>query len=282
MAGKTYTNFAVTRPREWVAHVEINRPTKRNAFLEEMRFELRDIFDSLSVDPSVRAIVFSGAGDKAFSAGLDVVSANKEGTMFNPRPEDTIDAARHAVAVRRWAQDFQDCVTSIERCEKPVICVLHGYAFGIAVDLACCADIRIAAQDAVFSVKEVDLGIAADLSSLTRLPKIVRSYGWVKEVSLTARVFDAAEALEERFVNKVLPTKAKALEEGLNLASLISEKSPVAVQGTKNFLDFSRDHTVEDGLKYTAVWNSAALQTKDIPVSFQALLGKKRATYEKL
>lgn len=129
-----------------------------------------------------------------------------------------------------------------------VICVLHGYAFGIAVDIACCADIRIAAQDAVFSVKEVDLGIAADLGSLTRLPKIVRSYGWVKEVSLTARIFDAAEALEERFVNKVLPTKAKALEEGLNLASLISEKSPVAVQGTKNFLDYSRDHTVEDGI----------------------------------
>lgn len=208
--------------------------------------------------------MFSGAGDRAFSAGLDVVSANKEGTMFNPRPEDTVDAARHAVAVRRWAEDFQDCVTSIERCEKrmyqvviisgykangiAVICVLHGYAFGIAVDLACCADIRIAAQDAVFSVKEVDLGIAADLGSLTRLPKIVRSYGWVKEVSLTARVFDAAEALKERFVNKVLPTKAKALEEGLNLASLISEKSPVAVQGTKNFLDFSRDHTVEDGI----------------------------------
>lgn len=132
-----------------------------------------------------------------------------------------------------------------------VICVLHGYAFGIAVDLACCADIRIAAQDAVFSVKEVDLGIAADLGSLTRLPKIVRSYGWVKEVSLTARLFDAAEALEERFVNKVLPTKAKALEEGLNLASLISEKSPLAVQGTKNFLDFSRDHSVEDGMNPT-------------------------------
>lgn len=83
-----------------------------------MRFELRDIFDSLSGDPSVRAIVFSGAGDKAFSAGLDVVSANKEGTMFNPRPEDTVDAGRHAVAVRRWALDFQDCVSSIERCEK--------------------------------------------------------------------------------------------------------------------------------------------------------------------
>lgn len=83
-----------------------------------MWHELRKVFDGLSDDPSIRAIVLSGAGEKSFSAGLDIQSASKEGSMFNPRPQDVSDTARHAFKVRKWALQFQECVSSIERCEK--------------------------------------------------------------------------------------------------------------------------------------------------------------------
>lgn len=83
-----------------------------------MWHELRTVFDTLSEDSSTRAIVLSGAGEKAFSAGLDVASASIEGSFFNPRPEDVADGARYATRVRRFALQFQDCISSIERCEK--------------------------------------------------------------------------------------------------------------------------------------------------------------------
>lgn len=99
-----------------------------------------------------------------------------------------------------------------------VICVMHGYSFGLAIDMACCADIRICSEDTSFSVKEVDIGLAADVGTLSRLPKIVNSFGWVKEVCLTARNFDSHEALHHGFVSNVLPTKEKALQEALKVA----------------------------------------------------------------
>ena len=102
-----------------------------------------------------------------------------------------------------------------------------------------------------------DIGLAADVGSLSRLPKVVGNYGWVKEVCLSARVFGAEE------VSRVAESKGKAVEEALGLAELIASKSPVAVQGTKELLNWSRDHSVQDGLRYTGVWNSAALQTGD-------------------
>lgn len=128
-----------------------------------------------------------------------------------------------------------------------VICVMHGFAIGISIDISTCADIRICTSDVKFSVKEVDIGLAADVGTLTRLPKVVGHYGWVKEVSMTARNFGAEEAYRVGFVNHVAATKAEAIEHATKLAVTLSSKSPVAVQGTKNFLDYSRDHTVPDG-----------------------------------
>jgi delta(3,5)-delta(2,4)-dienoyl-CoA isomerase len=192
----------------------------------------------------VSAIVISGAGERAFTTGLDVKAASQG--LLGPSDGDK-DAARQAAHMRRGIADFQDCITSLERCEKPVIVAMHGYSFGLAIDLSTAADIRVCARDTKFSVKEVDIGIAADIGTLTRLPKVVGNYGWVKEVCLTARVFGAEEALRVGFVNSVYETKKQAVDKAIELAGLISSKSPVAVQGTKELLNFSRDHPVQDG-----------------------------------
>lgn len=275
----SYKYFAVTSPGAFVAHVEINRPAKLNAFLEAMWLELRQIFQQLSTDPEVRVVVLSGAGDRAFTAGLDVQDASQNGALS---AEEGADSARTAIRLKRYILDFQDCITAVEKCEKPVISVMHGISIGLAIDLSCATDIRIAAKDARFSVKEVDIGMAADIGTLARLPKAVSNASWVKEVCLSARFFGAAEALSVGFVSQVHESKAEALNAGLKLATLIASKSPVAVQGTKEILNHARDHTVEDNLYYTAVWNSSALQAPDMKNALLSGIQKTKPRFEKL
>ena len=210
-----------------------------------MWIELRTVFDNLSVDPSVRAIVLTGAGDRAFTTGLDTKEAADHSPIFSS--SETGDAARKATLIRRYVHAFQDCVTAIERCEKPVIAVLHGYAFGLAIDMSSACDVRFCAADTKMCVKEVDIGLAADVGTLTRLPKVVGAYGWVKDVSMSARVFGSEEALRVGFVSAIYQDKKSTVDAAIDWATTVASKSPVAVQGTKRILDYSRDHTVADG-----------------------------------
>lgn len=163
-----------------------------------------------------------------------------------------------------------------------VICVLHGISLGLAIDISCCADIRIAASNARMAVKEVDIGLAADIGTLARLPKIVGSTSWVKDVCLTARDFSAHEALQAGFVSHVLQDKAGAVQKAVEIAVLLAEKSPVAVQGTKELLNYGRENSTAATLRYTSVWNSVALQTADVPAALQGTMAKKRPSFAKL
>ncbi|OGE50511.1 hypothetical protein PENARI_c016G04661 [Penicillium arizonense] len=280
MAEYNFEYFTVRFPidHQYVAHVEINRPDRLNAFVEAMWLNLAQIFNKLSSDPSVRSIVLSGAGEKAFTAGLDVKAAS-EGMLSS---ETKNDPARKAALLRRHISEFQDCITAVERCEKPVVVALHGFSLGLAIDLATATDVRVCAKDTRFAVKEVDIGLAADIGTLSRLPKVVGNYGWVKEVALTAREFGAEEALRVGFVNAVYDNRQATIAAAFKMASLIAKKSPVAVQGTKEILNYSRDHSVQDGLRYTSVWNSAALQTQDVSAALLSGLKKRTPTFEKL
>ncbi|KAF2276768.1 ClpP/crotonase [Westerdykella ornata] len=272
--------FNVTFPAEYVAHVEINRPDKLNAFFEQMWLNLSTIFRKLSFDPHVRAILLTGAGDRAFTAGLDVKAAS-QGTLSQPTTSSP-DPARTATTLRRHILDFQSCITSVEKCEKPVIAILHGISYGLAIDLSLAADIRLSTTTTRFSVKEVDIGLAADIGTLSRLPHAVGNASWVKDVCLTARVFDSEEALRVGFVSEVFNDKNAAVAAGLEKARLIASKSPVAIVGTKELLNYSRDRPVQDGLSYTAVWNAAMVQTKDVKDAMLSGLQRRKPTFEKL
>jgi Delta3,5-Delta2,4-dienoyl-CoA isomerase len=208
--------------------------------------EYHVIIDTLSHDPNVRAIVLSGAGPRAFTAGLDLQAATgNDSSLLNPKTQ--ADGARVATNLRRHILEFQDDITSAEKCEKPVICVMHGFSMGLGIDMSCCADVRLCAKDTKFSVKEVDIGLAADIGTLNRLPKVVGSFSWCKDVCMSARIFGAEEALRVGFVSGVYENKEAAVQAGLDLAKLMASKSPVAVQSTKDILNFSRDHKIEDG-----------------------------------
>ncbi|KAK0251735.1 hypothetical protein LTS09_013195 [Friedmanniomyces endolithicus] len=276
----TYEHFNITFPSPYVAQVEINRPKKLNAFIEQMWTDLGAIFRALSVDPDVRAVILTAAGDRAFSSGLDVQAASQNGVLA--QQTEHADPARKALSIRRHILEFQRDISAIEECEKPVIAVMHGISYGLAIDMTVCCDIRICAEDTRFSVREVDIGLAADIGTLTRLPKANVPLSWVKEVCLTARDFDAAEALRVGFVSGVCESKSAALKKALEMATLLASKSPVAVQSTKQILNYSRDHSVADGLNQIALLNSAMLQTKDVEAAMPSGLKKRKPTFAKL
>ncbi|KAL7908969.1 ClpP/crotonase [Trichoderma velutinum] len=277
-AYSAYKFFTVTSPKPFVAHVQIQRPDKLNAFSEAMWLEFGRVFQQLSADADVRAVVLSGAGDKAFTAGLDVQSASQDTTLMS----DQKDPARKAKGMRAQIEEFQASIGAMEKCEKPVICAMHGIALGLAIDIACTADIRICASNTRFAVKEVDIGLAADIGTLARLPKIVGSTSWVKDVCLTARDFPAQEALAVGFVSQVHEGKEKTVQVAIDLAANIAGKSPVAVQGTKELLNHARDHSTVDTLRYTQLWNSVALQGADFPAAILSVLKKQKPTFAKL
>ncbi|KAG9236419.1 ClpP/crotonase-like domain-containing protein [Amylocarpus encephaloides] len=277
----TYNHFLVDTPAPFVAHVQINRPQKLNAFYEEMWLEMKTVFDTLSYSPDIRAVILSGAGDRAFTSGLDVQAASQNGILQQTEGK-TSDAARKAAGIKRHVQEFQDCISSIEKCEKPVICIMHGISIGLALDISTCADIRLCSRDVKFAVKEVDIGLAADIGTLSRLPRIVGSFSWVKDVALSARIFDAEEALRVGFVSHVLESKGEAIGKALEMAGLLAEKSPIAVQGTKELLNHARDNRLADSLRYTGVWNSAAIQTSDVERAMLSGLKKTKPKFEKL
>ncbi len=143
---------------------------------------------------------------------------------------------------------------------------------------------RICAKDARFAVKEVDIGIAADIGTLSRLPKVVRSGSWVKDVCLSARMFGAEEAEKVGFVSWVGKKggKEEVVGEALRWAEGVAGKSPVAVQGTKEILRWCWDRSVEDGLRYTSVWNSAMLQSEDTMEAMMSGITKKKPRFAKL
>lgn len=158
---------------------------------------------------------------------------------------------------------------------------------------------RICTAGTRFSVKEVDIGIAADVGTLSRLGKVVGSGSWVRDVCLTGREFGAGEAWERGLVSWMGTAtsatggksdggkggdagKEAMMVEAFRWGQVVSGKSPVAVQGTKAILEWSRDRSVEDGLRYTAVWNAAMLQTGDVARAMGAGMRRGKATFEKL
>jgi Delta3,5-Delta2,4-dienoyl-CoA isomerase len=176
-------------------------------------------------------------------------------------PQGQIDPARTARKLQDHIKNAQSCTDAIASCTKPyppsctlsqsrVICILHGHSLGIAIDISSACDIRIASNDAKLSIKEVDIGLAADLGTLQRFPRLVGNESWTRELALTGRYFSAKEALEKGFVSAVVETRDEALQKGLEIAKVIASKSPVAVQGTKSLLDYSRDHSIREGIGY--------------------------------
>jgi len=276
-----YKTLRVTK-EDGILHVELNRPEKLNAMNRKFWQETRECFLAAAEDTETRVIVISAQG-RAFSSGLDLndMAPLSSGEATSGKAVKR-DPARSAYRLRREVLHTQESFNAIEACPQPVIVVGHGAVVGGGIDLMCTCCIRYASRDAWFTIKEVDVGLAADVGTLQRLPKIIGNEGVVRELAYTARKFTAEEALRVGFLTRLFDTREEALGAAMSLAKEIGQKSPVAVIGTKRMLDFTRNHSVEDGLEYIATWNAAMLQSPDMAVAAAASLHKKTATFSKL
>ncbi|KAJ2161701.1 hypothetical protein GGF46_001294 [Coemansia sp. RSA 552] len=264
---------------EGIAHVEVHRPDVLNAYNTQTWREIGQCFSRFRTDGQVRCVVLSAAG-RMFTAGLDLKEA-VTGPLGTPHEPGT-DVARKGYYHRLFILEFQDAISAIETCDKPVIAVVHGACLGIGIDVISACDIRIAAEDAYFCVKEVDIGMAADIGTLQRLPKVVGNDSWVRDVCLTARRVAPAEAHMVGLVSQVLPTKADAMAAAMVTAQAIAAKSPVAIASTKHLLNYSRDHSVREGLEYTALWNTLAHNSHDMATAVMSSLKRQQARFPNL
>ncbi|XP_034556726.1 delta(3,5)-Delta(2,4)-dienoyl-CoA isomerase, mitochondrial [Notolabrus celidotus] len=267
--GSSYTTLVISHPAESITHVELNRPEKRNAMNKAFWSEMVSCFNEIADDPDCRVVVVSGAG-KIFTAGIDLMDMASD--ILQPHGDDV---ARISWNLKKTIVKYQETFSVIERCPKPVVVAVHGACVGGGVDLITACDIRMCTQDAWFQVKEVDIGLAADVGTLQRLPKIIGSRSLVNELALTARRMYADEAKSSGLVSRVFVDKEAMMAGALEMAGEIAGRSPVAVQGTKVNLIYSRDHSVAEGLDYMASWNMSMLQTQDVMKSAQASMEKK-------
>nr|XP_032819959.1 delta(3,5)-Delta(2,4)-dienoyl-CoA isomerase, mitochondrial-like isoform X1 [Petromyzon marinus] len=267
--GPTYETLLVTKPKDHVVQVEINRPEKRNALNQPFWKEMVECFNHIADDKECRAVVVSGSG-KVFSAGIDLVDIT--GDLVTPEGDD---AARVAWNLKQVIKLYQEAFNVIEKCSKPVIAAVHSACIGEGLDMISACDIRVCTKDAWFQAKEVDIGQAADVGTLQRLPHAIGSRSLVCEMVFTARKMFSDEAKSSGLVSHVYDNKANMMEGALQLAEDIASKSPVAVQGSKVNLLYARDHSVPESLEYMAAWNMAMLQTNDIMKSATAVFQKK-------
>jgi len=272
-----YQTIDVSLQDNGVLLIKINRPLKGNSMNSEFWLEIQNVFEQASENGLVRAIVLAGEGNH-FSTGLDLKLWAKLKDDIKEEP----CIARKSMALRKSAKKLQDAFNAIEDCRQPVIAAVHSSCIGGAVDMICACDIRYCSKDSIFSIKEVQLGLAADVGTLQRLPKIIGNHSLARELAYTGRNFNAEEALQLGLVSKILEDKGTVLAEALRIADDIASQSPVAIYGTKVSLLYSQDHSVRDGLEYIATWNGAALQTEDIPEVMEAKRQQRKPIFSKL
>ncbi len=255
-----------------IAFVKLNRPEKANALNQQGWDDLHNAFVTLDKNDDMRVIVLSGEGNH-FCSGIDI-------SLLAGLKQSTADACegRTREKLRRLVLELQDCINAVEKCRKPVIAAIHGACVGGGLDLAAACDMRYSTEDALFTIKEIDLGMVADLGSLQRLPRLIGE-SQVREMAYTGRNVPGVEAKSLGLVNKAYPTVDALMTAVRQLAATIAAKSPLAIRGTKEMITYARDHTTNDSLNYIATWNAAMLMSEDLTETIQAKMEKRSPTY---
>ena len=258
-----------------IAHLQFSRPDQLNSMNKAFWTEFPQALKEIDQHSEARVLVISSTG-KHFCAGMDLaVFQTPDPKMFGGEP------GRRGEFVRRLVLDLQDCFTTLENIRIPVLTAIQGGCIGGAVDLICASDSRYCTQDAFFTIKETALGMTADLGTLQRLPQLIAP-GLARELAYTARKMKADEAISAGFVNQVFDDVPQMLEAVMGIAKQIAAHSPLAVTGTKEMINYARDHSVADSLKYMATWQSGMFQPNDLMLSMAAQVQKQPGEFEPL
>ena len=257
-----------------VAHLILNRAERANSMTPDFWDDLPRLTRALEGDPAVRALVISGDG-KHFSAGMDLAAFGQIMELARAEP------ARGAHALRELILRLQDAFTALERARFPVIAAVHGACLGGGVDFITACDLRLATKDSFFGIEEIHIGMAADVGTLQRLPKLIPP-GIVRELAYTGRRFTAEEAHGWGLCNTLVEDRAALLDAAMELARDIAAKSPLAIAGIKQAANYARDHSVAEGLEQIATWNAGMLRPEDLNAALEARKAQKQAVFADL
>ncbi len=257
---------------EGIGHLVLNKGEDLNKMTMNFWYELPKILDEIDRDASLRVLILSSTG-KHFCAGMDLKNF---GTLGNDSEKKTNvpDKARIGENLYRVAKELQDMLSKLEKLRIPVLAGIQGGCIGGGLDLVTAADMRFASKDAFFCIQEINIGMAADIGTLQRLPRVIPE-GKVRELAYTGRRMPAEEALETGLVNKVYESHEEMVAGLKEMATVIASKSPLAVYGTKAILNFSRDHTIAEGLEYNALWSGAMLPQEDMAEAMMSNMEKR-------
>jgi enoyl-CoA hydratase len=236
--------------------------------------EIIPIFNDIDRDDDILVAIIAGEG-KDLSTGIDLMGMAPE----LPTLKNFDMSAKATVRLFKDIFPLQDSMTCVEKCSKPVICAMHGYCIGAALDLASACDIRLASEDAKISLREAAVAIIADVGVLQRLPHIV-GQGITREMAFTAKFIDAKRAKEVNLVNEIYPDKDALLKGAYEMASEIVKMAPLAVQGAKQVLNFCRGKSIADGLEYVAARSSMILPSEDLMETMGAFMEKRSPKFK--
>ena len=248
--------------RDGIAHVTINRPEKLNALNDEVIAALGAAVERIDRDETVRGVILTGAGPKAFVAGADIGELNQQGPF---------DGKRRAMA-------GQEIFSRLERLGKPVIAAVNGFALGGGCELAMACHIRIASENAKFGQPEVKLGIGPGYGGSVRLPRLV-GRGRALELLLTAQMIDAAEAWRIGLVNRVVPQE-QLMTEATRTMTTIIENGPLAVRLCIESVLAGADMSEEDHLLLEANHFGLLASSADMREGMTAFLEKRKPLFK--
>lgn len=268
----SYTHFKIDLI-DHVAHLAFNRPDKANSLHLAAWEEMKQLFEEIDESPEVRVVVLSGEG-KHFCAGIDLRLL-----MDIQQFQQISCEGRRREALRKFIFKLQDCISAIEKCRKPVLAAIHKGCIGGGVDIVSACDMRYCTEDAYFTIKEIDMGLVADIGTMQRLPKIINP-GIMAEMAYTGRKVFGPEAEKIGLVSRTYTDRETLLQEVMAIAKTIATKSPLVVRGTKEILQYTRDHSVSESLNYMVAWNAAMLMSNDLMEAFQASMMKREPRFE--
>ena len=258
-----------------IAHIRFSRPDKLNSMISAFWRELPAAVNDISDDAKARVIVLSAEG-KHFTAGMDIsvfMDGSLEGSPENPHT--AAEAFRHHVKL------LQGTFSALENARQPVLAAIQGGAIGGGVDLVTACDCRYASADAFFCVQETAIGMTADVGTFPRLAKVIPE-GWARQMAYTAERLPASKAKEIGLINEVFESHEALLDGVMAIAKQIAAHSPLAVTGSKQLINYARDHSTADTLDYIALWNAGMLRGDDIRESYMAKMEKRTINYDEL
>ncbi|MDH5363195.1 MAG: enoyl-CoA hydratase-related protein [Aigarchaeota archaeon] len=270
-----YKNIIYTRegsflsPEENIAVIKLNRPDALNSFSPEMLTELENLLDEISKDDTIRSVVITGAGERAFSSGADLKLVS---TAL--RTPGVIDEA----AVRQYMEQGQRVFRKIEDLSKPVIAAINGWCLGGGLELAAACDIRIASENAKLGHTEVRLGLIPGWGGTQRTAKII-GVGRAQELILTGGQISATDAEKIGLVNKVVPPD-ELMSTANWTAGQIAANAPVAIRLAKKLVKKSTDLNIVEGNKLELDAILECIKTEDIREGVQALFEKRSPQFK--